>query len=175
MTVNGHRNGNGKRGRFDRDAAFAFFLALGFERSFGKVARQFGVSDTTIRKWAHLEGWEAKAAAADRTAAQKVESQAVRSLTERQADTIRVAEKLRAIVLDDNAVIDAVTAVRTAHLYAKLEQLFEGQPTEITMESAQSWMREVHNRLVERFGLDASEGILADLLTASRQAGIGER
>ena len=46
-------------------SAFAYYLQLGGTRSYGKVAVKFGVSDTSVRKWAQSFNWESRVADAD--------------------------------------------------------------------------------------------------------------
>lgn len=45
--------------------AFAYYLQLGGQRSYGRVAARFGVSDTSVRKWARSFNWEQRVLEAD--------------------------------------------------------------------------------------------------------------
>lgn len=46
-------------------SAFAYYLQLGGARSYGKVAAKFGVSETSVRKWARSFTWKTRVADAD--------------------------------------------------------------------------------------------------------------
>lgn len=45
--------------------AFAHYLQLGGERSYAEVARRFGFSETSVRKWAKSFNWEQRVTEAD--------------------------------------------------------------------------------------------------------------
>jgi hypothetical protein len=80
--------------RFDHDAAKARYITLDpGERSFGRVAREFGVSETTIRKWARRDGWVDVAAEADRAAAVALERQAVKTREQRALQDARIRDR----------------------------------------------------------------------------------
>src|SRR4051812_6427321 len=80
--------------RFDHDAAKARYITLApRERSFGRVAREFGVSETTIRKWARRDGWVAASATADASAAAALERQAVKTREQRALQDARIRDR----------------------------------------------------------------------------------
>lgn len=117
------------RTRVDWAAAEARFYALGNKRSFGRIAREFGVSDTRVRVVAHRDNWPAKAAEIDATAHTKAVAAAVRS---REQNTLAVL-KLRDLAVDastsqieggeDVRLADALQAVKTG-------ELVQGNPTD---------------------------------------------
>lgn len=116
-------------GKIDWDAAFAYF-ASDATRSFGEVARKFGVSDTAVRNHAKPGDWLRRRAEMHAQAAANVEQRVMRKLEERQFDTVRVAERLREIALAPEAEIDLDAALRMLPVYAKLEQLYAGEATD---------------------------------------------
>jgi transposase-like protein len=59
--------------------AFAYYLQLGGQRSYGKVAAKFGISDTSVRKWARSFQWEKRVSEADAKANAQQQSQAEQS------------------------------------------------------------------------------------------------
>jgi transposase len=69
-------------------SAFAYFLQLGGTRSYGKVAAKFGVSETSVRKWARSFDWEVRVDDADRKAnaaqAERAEESYVRTVEDFQ-------------------------------------------------------------------------------------------
>lgn len=133
MSTGGHVKGNGNGGgrpKIDWGAAFAYYASLGPTRTFPAVARTFGVSDTAVRNHAKAEGWEEKVAALDAEAARRAEAKVVRSLEQRMADTIRVADRLRQIALDEEAAIDPAVAVRSLPRYVHIELVHAGEATD---------------------------------------------
>ena len=48
--------------------AFAYYLQLIGKRSYAEVARKFGVSETSVRKWAQSFSWEQRVREADEKA-----------------------------------------------------------------------------------------------------------
>jgi transposase len=48
--------------------AYAYYLQLGGKRSYAKVAHKFGISETSVRKWAQSFAWEKRVDAADNKA-----------------------------------------------------------------------------------------------------------
>lgn len=116
--------------RADWGAAKARYVALGPElRSLARIAREYGVTETTVQKWARRDGWYEAAADADAKAAAKAAAAAVKSIEERNIRTIKVAEKLRDLVLDERAELDANVAARALPRYVQLEQLIAGEAT----------------------------------------------
>jgi hypothetical protein len=124
------RNGGG-RPKIDWGAARSYY-ARHPEVGYLDVGRKFSVSKTAVCKHANAEGWDDYRATIQAAVDERRRDTDIRSLEERQADTIRVAERLREIALDPDAEIDAITAVRRLPLYAKLEELFAGKATQIT-------------------------------------------
>lgn len=122
---------NARPPRVDWDAARAFYIALGQgNRTYAIIATRFGVSEASVRKWARRQDWPAAAARADIEVARRAEARALKSLEERQAGTIRAADKLRErIERADLEQIDLTAAIRSLPRYAALEQLFAGEAT----------------------------------------------
>ncbi len=119
-----------RKPRVDWDAAKAFYVALGPEhRTFSRVATEYHITDHTVGKWAKRHDWVGAAAKADAAAAEKLLAKAGRSLEARQADTIRVADKLRETVLAEDVKLDPNVAVRALPRFAHLEQLYAGEAT----------------------------------------------
>ncbi|MDQ5841653.1 MAG: phage terminase small subunit-related protein [Chloroflexota bacterium] len=118
------------RNRIDWDKAEAFYLNLDPPRKIATVARQFGVSGNTVRKWAKRLGWDKKAVALDRKALDQATGQAVRSRAQRVAAALNFTDEF----------LDAAQAklaqnkldVRAGDVPAlvKLAELLEGEATD---------------------------------------------
>lgn len=117
--------------KVDWGAARAFYVGLGEDRSFANVAIQFRVSKRAVEQHAKREGWKRLAVAADAKAAERAQEYAVRSLQERQRDTLRLIDEARARALD--ALVSGELEVRLADLppLLKHELLLDGQATEV--------------------------------------------
>jgi hypothetical protein len=63
-------------------------------RSFGKIARQFGVSDVAVGKHARAEGWQAEAEAFEKIAGERALARAHKTREERVAQALRIVDGL---------------------------------------------------------------------------------
>lgn len=119
-----------QRTRIDWGLAEAFFIGLGQgKRTYLKVAREFGVSEVTVRKWARRLDWPGKAAKADAAIAEKALRDAVRTIEQRNARTIELTEALRDRAIEKLDEVDPNVAVRALPRYLTLEQLLAGEAT----------------------------------------------
>lgn len=79
--------------KIDWSSALAYWLALPHaERNYSKVARQFKVSPSAVRKHADANGWPAAAIDVDRRAAQAAKAAAAMSAEERAIQTVRLRD-----------------------------------------------------------------------------------
>lgn len=117
--------------RVDWDAALAFYVALGpTERSYRMVSERFGVSETTVRKWANRQDWPTVAATTDAEAGRVALDRAVRTRSERTEAVLKLVDeyldqttaRIKAKDLD-------IKASDVPHL-VKLAELLLGEPTD---------------------------------------------
>lgn len=121
-----------QRTRIDWGVAKARYVALGSdERSYLRIAREFKVSEVTVRKWARRDGWVEAAAKADAESAAKELAKAQRTIEQRNARTVELTEKLRDLAIAKVGVgeVDPNVAVRALPRYVQLEQLIAGEAT----------------------------------------------
>lgn len=118
------------RRRFDHDAALAAYVQMGETRSFGRVARQFGVSDTAIRKVAKEGNWDETVADIDRGAREKALARVRRSREQRIGQTLRIVDG--ALMLAEQQLEAKVVELQLRDLpgLVKLAELLEGEATE---------------------------------------------
>lgn len=129
--TNGKRPRNaGPRARIDWAAAFAYYADLAPPRTCRAVAEHFRVSANSVRQHARAEHWDERVKALEARAAEKLERQVVRTLEQRMADTIRVADRLRHVALHEDSDIDPAVAVRSLPRYVHLELLHAGEATD---------------------------------------------
>lgn len=86
------------RAKIDWGTALAWFVAMPKPRSYGAVARQFGVSDTSVRVHAKREHWEQVAADIDAKAAEKELAGAARTVEQRRAQLLRIYDRASDLV-----------------------------------------------------------------------------
>jgi len=118
------------RGRIEWEAAFRYYAELGAIRSFGKVARRFGVSDVAVCKHAKRNGWAERVQAIDAKTREKVDALVVRDRAIRLAETIDVIDRARTEVLGKLQTGDADVKLSDLPALIKLEMLIEGEATD---------------------------------------------
>jgi hypothetical protein len=119
--------------RLDAPAAQARYIALGpAMRSYAIVAREFGVSETTVRKWARRQGWLQAAVAADEATARKLADEAVHDLEAQARRAARVHSLAGRRVEEelDKGDVDFGDALRAYTETDRLLRLFRGEATE---------------------------------------------
>lgn len=122
-----------RRKRLDRPAAKGFYVGLRHdERTYAAVARRFGVSDVTVRKWAHRDGWPAAAAEADRKATERAVAVGERSRVQLAEQNARIraeaGDRLESQLNGDK--IDDALVVRIYEVSDKMVRLDRGESTE---------------------------------------------
>jgi hypothetical protein len=126
---NASKNHHGGRPCIDWQQAFTYFAGLSpGERSYRVVAEHFDVSWTTVKKWAHRDRWEERAAQMDAEAAARVRHQQVRSLAERMETVIRLAEGTMARYAERLTAGDVRVTAQDVVALAKLQLVLEGRP-----------------------------------------------
>lgn len=118
------------RPKIDWEEAFSFYVSSGPRRSYGSVARRFGVSDSAVRKHAKKEAWNGRVKRIERESRQRAERAMVRDRGERLADVVRVADA--SVVRYAAQLREGSSTVRgadIAQLY-RLAALLEGEATE---------------------------------------------
>lgn len=120
-----------QRPRVDWDAARTFYISLGPEtRSYGAVSTEFGVSDTTVRKWAKRQDWPAKAAALDAAAANTAANSVVKTRAERITMVLGLVD--RYVTKVNDKLIAGSLDVKASDVAAlvKVAELLSGEPTD---------------------------------------------
>lgn len=121
---------NSGRKRIDWVAAEAFYLALDPPRSFGTVAREFGVSDSRVSRVARERKWREKVVEADQHITDQINAQAVFSRAERVQKALSLVDGL---LVRAGADIERLGKdLRPSDLPAivKLAELLEGEATD---------------------------------------------
>jgi hypothetical protein len=115
----------------DWDRAFAFFASLEpTERSFQRVADEFPVSYTSVKKHAKAERWIERAEALDKRAAEQANRQIVKARSERIADVIEIAVEARRVYLEQLKGGEHEVKGSDVAALTRTEALVEGEATE---------------------------------------------
>jgi hypothetical protein len=115
--------------RIPWDEAFGFYLSLGPERSAGKVAKKFAVSETAVRKHAKANGWAERARDFDDAAAREAEHMGIRPRAERIADQIKVTDAARIRYAQQLGDPNYKVSGSELAALARHESLLEGEAT----------------------------------------------
>lgn len=118
------------RTRIDWQDAFAFYVALDpDERTVAKVAKRYGVHESSVRKRAKRDGWAEFVEAADAEARAEAARAAIRPRSERIADTIQLVDAAR--VRYARQLVDG-EKVKGSELVGllRVEQVLEGEGTD---------------------------------------------
>ena len=121
--------------------AFEAYLALGEQRAYSTIAKQFGVSKRCVTKRAAQEGWAErikKIEADARAITDQRASQTLAEMNDRHLAMVK-AMGLRAMTALKNFPIeDGMDAIRAADMTIKLERLLAGEVskrTELSIEA----------------------------------------
>lgn len=122
--------------------AFEHYYGLGDDRSLQKVAKQYTVSETAVRKWSAMFGWTDRIAERDAKNAQALAKKTDTTIVAQKAKYLQVVRAAIANVV--NSVMDAggnltLPKTKTARDFAdvverltKLDLLLSGEATERT-------------------------------------------
>jgi len=131
--------------------AFSYYVALGPERSYLKVAQHYGTDKRTVTRHAVKEGWSERLEEAERKARKESEEDAVEILREMNARHLRIAKALQGKALEAlrSLPIDrAADVIRALEIGGKQERLINGEPSErsemsveeVTKREMQRWL-----------------------------------
>jgi predicted transcriptional regulator len=138
-------------GRLSSDA-FAYYVALGPERSYRAVAAHFGVSKRAITRHAADEDWAGRLAKIEAEARERSEKALVETLAEmrsRHMATVRAMHTRALVALKAFPLTDGMQAIKAAELAIKLERLLAGEASDRTSVSIESiTRREIESLLV---------------------------
>jgi len=143
-------------GRIPPDA-LEFYLALGPDRSYQKVADHYGVSKRAVTKLAARERWQEKVVELERRARESAEKKALESLEGmnlRHLKSLKVVQGKALEALRSMPLTTAMEAVRALDMAIRQERLIRGEPSDRTAISVE----EVIRREYERWMLPEEDG-----------------
>lgn len=142
--------------KLDDDAAFAFYVGLGMERSHAAVARKFNVTPRAIRKAVKRGDWVARLAKIEKEAQEQSDKRLAESrsqVRDRHLKMLRAVSSRAIEALQVHRLGDAMQAVKSVEMVIKLERMILGEPNERIGFSVE----EVTRREVETFLAGAGE------------------
>jgi hypothetical protein len=124
--------------------AFAFYFALGPDRSYAAVAEHYGVSKRAITKRAAKEDWSGRLEAANHKAREKLDQSVVGSLEAMNERHLKVARAIQAKALEalrQMPLERAMDAVKALDIGVRQERLVVGEPTDRSVVSIEETIK----------------------------------
>lgn len=137
--------------------AFEFYVGLGPDRSYQRVADEFGVSKRAVTKLAARERWQERVVELERQAREGAEKRALESLEGmnlRHLKSLKVVQGKALEALRTMPLSTAMEAVRALDMAIRQEHLIRGEPSDRTAIS----IEEVIRREYERWMLPEEDG-----------------
>ena len=132
--------------------AFSFYVSLGPDRSYGDVAKEFGVSKRTVLRRAKAEDWQGRVERIEAEARMRIDKKAVESIEEMGERHLKIVRAIQSKALQTLQRMDidsAMDAVRALDLSVKAERILRGDGSERDMERLEEITREeIQNLLV---------------------------
>ncbi len=142
--------------------AFAFYVALGDDRSYQAVADRFGVLKKAVTRKAVREDWAGRLAKIEEHARQELDrklGETIETMHERHLKMIQMLQMKAVAALRSMSLDSAMDAARTLDLAIRQERLIRGEPTERQALSVEETLKKQHRRWLGGADTDdASEG-----------------
>lgn len=134
---------------------FAFYYSLGAERSYQRVADEYGVTKQAVAKVAAREKWAERVERIDGDAQEKVDRQLAETVEEMQVrhlKMVKVVQGKALEVLKTTSLSTAMEAVRALEMTIKQERLIRGEPTDRSAVSVEETIRREYDRWMVQDG-----------------------
>ena len=112
-------------------SAYEFYYNSGNKLSYSKVAKEFSVSETSIKKWAKAHSWKERAQLRDDEVAKRVEEKTTQSVVNIKAEMLNKASQIENIL---------TAALKTAIKPLKAGNLVVTTPSDLNVLTL-SWER----------------------------------
>lgn len=135
-------------GRIPPDA-LAYYLGLGTERSYQKVANHYRVSKRAVTKLAGRERWQDKLIELERKAragAEKKALETIEAMDQRHLKSLKVIQWKALEALGAMRFTTAIEAARSIDMAIRHERLIRGEPSERTAISVEEVIRREYQR-----------------------------
>ncbi len=131
--------------------ALEYYLVLGPDRSYQKVADHYGVSKRAVTKLAARERWQDKVIELERKAREGAEKKALESLEGmnlRHMKSLKVVQGRALEALRLMPLSTAMEAVRALDMAIRQERLIRGEPSDRTAISVEEVIRREYERWI---------------------------
>jgi len=142
------------RGKIPPDA-FQYYLGLGADRSYQKVAEHYGASKRAVTKVATAARWQERAEELERKAREGAEQKAIESLeamNQRHLKSLKVIQGKALEALRAMPLSTAMDAVRSMEMAIRQERLIRGEPSDRTAISVEDVIRSEYRRWMKPEG-----------------------
>jgi len=129
--------------------ALEFYLGLGSDRSYQRVADHYGVSKRAVTKLATRARWQDKVIDLERKACEGAEKRALESLEGmnlRHLKSLKVVQGKALEALRSMPLSTAMEAVRSLDMAIRQERLIRGEPSDRTAISVEEVIRREYER-----------------------------
>ncbi len=144
--------------------AFAYYVGLGPERSYGAVAKHYGSSQRAVQKTATRERWTARLEsieAAVQTETAELLKETLVEMRSRHLKTLRVVHTRAVEALRDRRFDSAMEGVRALDIAVKLERLIAGEAsTRADLVIRELRRRETDDLLTSEDGEDGTDDVV---------------
>ncbi len=131
--------------------SFEYYVSLGPDRSYEKVAGHYDVSKRAVTNAAGRDNWVgrlAKIEAEARQATDKKLGESIEEMNERHLKVVKVVQGKALETLKSMPLASAMDAVRSIDMALKQERLIRGEPSERTAMTIAETTREEMRRLL---------------------------
>lgn len=138
--------------KIPKDDAFAFWVALGMHRTYGKVAKRYAVTNRSIVVLARNDRWQARLADIERGAKAVMDDALAKEKGEALIQHKRLISAIAARAakaLHDLPLSTGMEGVRAAEIAIKLDRLISGDSTAQTAVVVESVTRQEIDRFVK--------------------------
>ncbi len=132
--------------------ALEYYLALGSDRSYQKVADHYGVSKRAVTKLATRARWQDKVIELERKAREGAEKRALDSLEGmnlRHLKSLKIIQGKALEALRSMPLATAMEAVRALEMAIRQERLIRGEPSDRTAISVEEVVRREYERWMQ--------------------------
>lgn len=133
--------------------AFSFYVALGADRSYQRVADHFGVSKRGIIKVADRENWAERLDAIEESVRGRIDERLGETLEEMQARHLKLLRAMAgraARAIQEHPLSSGMDGIRAAEMIIKLERLVAGEASDHSQLTVEQITRQEVDRLLVR-------------------------
>jgi hypothetical protein len=138
-------------GRKIHDDAFAFYVAMGEERTYQLVAEHYGCSKRAVVYVARREDWSGRLAKIEEAARKRVDKKLAIEQGEvdlRHRKMLRAMAARAAQAIQEHSLATGMEGIRAAEITIKLERLIAGEPNERSAVKVEQVTRQEIDRLI---------------------------